>query len=99
MLSVLPLSSLLYFLSCISTHNKTGDPSGVLGASLALCITIIYILNCVPGSPINKALFLVIIISLIVFRNCHEKMLFRATPYPRSRSRVTGYAFTTKLDL
>ena len=66
MLPMLPLTSLLFCVSGIATNNETGIPSGVLGASLILCGSIISSLNCSPSIRPNDALFLVIIDTLIV---------------------------------
>ena len=100
------LSSTLIFLlllsfmfSCfpwISTYNKTGSPSDVLGASLAICGTTISSLNCFTRIPLIKALLLVMIEALIVCRNGHENMVLHATPYPRARETVYGFPFITK---
>ena len=93
---IIPLSSVLFCVSGITTSNGTVSTSDVLGYYLALCGTIIYIFNFSPGSPLTKALLLVIIESLIIFRNGHENMVLHANNYPRAKETVTGCAFTTK---
>ena len=87
---------MLSFFTWTENGNETGSPSDVLGASLAICGTIISSLNCYNRIPLTKALFLVMIEALIFFRNGHENMVFHATPSPRARETVTGFSFTTK---
>ena len=58
---MLPLTSVLFCVSGITTVNETGIPADVLGANLALCATILYSLNCSTRSPLIKELLLVII--------------------------------------
>ena len=96
------LRTLSFVLSCaywIANGNLTVSNSDVLGASLAICGTIIYILNCSPSSALTKKFFSVIIEALIVCRNGHENMVLHATPSPRARDNVTGFLFTTKVFL
>ena len=61
MLSMLTLSSMLFFVYGIETGNETGSAYDVLVYSLALCETIIYRLKCSHGIPLTNAFFLVII--------------------------------------
>ena len=68
-LSLLPLSFMLFCVSCIMTGNETEITSDVLGSSLDIFGTIIYILNCSPSIPIIKELFSVIIEAFIVCGN------------------------------
>ena len=68
-LYMLPLTSVLFFVSWIATVNKTGSTSGALGDSLYLCVTIISRLKCSPRSALTKAFFLEIIEALILFRD------------------------------
>ena len=98
-MSMLPLFSIIFCVSGITTGNETSSPSDVLGASLALCGTIISILNCYPMISITKALFSVIIETLIFYGNGQENILLRANPSHRERETFTGYAFTTKVFL
>ena len=74
---------MLFFVSGIATGSETVSTSDALGASLALCGTIISSLDCFPKCPLIKALLLVIIKALIVYRNVHEEMVLHAYPYPR----------------
>ena len=74
---------MLFSVSCISTVNETGNPYYFLSAYLALCGTIISILNFSPKSPLIKALLLVIIEALIVCKNSYENMVLHATHSPR----------------
>ena len=94
--SIMPLSSVLCCISGIATGNVNGSSSGFWGASLALCGTTIYSLNCYSGSPLINELLLVIIESIIVYRNVHEKIGLYDTPYPRSRETVTSCIFATQ---
>ena len=84
MLSILPLSYMLFCVSRIVTGKKTGSSSDILGACLVICGTIISRLNCYPRTPLTKALFLVIIEAWIVHSNGHEKMVLNATLSPRA---------------
>ena len=61
MLSILPLSCVLFFVSGIETGNETGSTYDVLGASLDICGTIITSLNWSTRSKLTKELFKVII--------------------------------------
>ena len=70
------LFSVLFCVSGIMNGNETGILSDVLGASLDLCVTIVYRLNFYLGSPLIKFFFLVIIEVLIVFINGHEIWCF-----------------------
>ena len=81
---MIPMTSVLFFISGIANGNANGSPYDVLGASLDLCGTTISILNCYPRNKMTKELFLVIIEALIVCRNGHKKMVFNATPSPRA---------------
>ena len=90
-LSMLPLTSVLFCVSGITIGNETGIPSDVLGASLDLCGTIISSLNCSTRLQLTNVLFSAIIEALIVCRNGHENMLLHDTPYPRLRETVTGF--------
>ena len=93
---MLPLPSVLFCISKIVIDNETVITSNILGSYLALCGTIIYILNWSSRSTLTKELFLVIIESLILCRNGHENMVLHETPYPKKRETVTGCPFTTK---
>ena len=70
-LFLLPLSLMISCFTYIETLNETVSPSDVLGASLALCVTIISSLNFSPRIPLTKALLLVTIEALIVCSNGH----------------------------
>ena len=96
MIYLLPLYFMLSSFTWIKTGNGTGGPSDVLVASLALCVTIIYILNCSPSSTLTKALLLVNIEDLIVYRNGHRNMVLHATRSPKVMETVTGFTFTKK---
>ena len=89
--------SVLFSVTGIATGNETGIHSDVLGDPLALCGSIIYILNCSTRSSLTKALFLVIIEDLMFFLNGHENMVLHATPSPRVRDMVKGWVFIKKL--
>ena len=93
---LIPLYLVLFCVSWIATDNETGSPSDVLGASLALCGTIIYILNFYPRSLLTKALFFFIIEALIVCRNGNEKLVFHATPALKVMETVTSCPFNVK---
>ena len=95
-LYIMPLTSVLFCVYGITTGNESVSPSGVWGASLSLCGTIIFRLNFYPRSPLIKLLFLVIIGTLFFCRNGHENMVLHATPYPRSMDTVTVCPLTTK---
>ena len=56
---LLTWSLILPSFSWIETGDETGSPSDILGASLAVCGTIISSLNWSPSIPLTKALFLV----------------------------------------
>ena len=87
---------MLFCVSTITTSNKTGSPSGILGDFLDICGTIISRLNFSPRSPLTKALLLVIIKALIIFRDGHENMVLHATPSSWAKETFTGCPFTTK---
>ena len=92
------LRTLSFVLSCaywIANGNLTVSNSDVLGASLAICGTIIYILNCSPSSALTKKFFSVIIEALIVCRNGHENIVFRYTPSTRLKETIAGCPFST----
>ena len=55
MLSMLPLTSVLFLVYGITIDNETVSSSDVFIASLDLCETIISSLNCSPKIPLNKA--------------------------------------------
>ena len=99
LLSILPLTYVLFFVSDIATSNETGNLSDVLGNFLDICVTIISILKFSIMSPLTGALFLVSIEALIAFSNSHENMVLHSTPSPRVRKTVTGCPFTTKVFL
>ena len=63
---LLPPYFMFSFFPCIDTGNETRSSSDVLGASLALCVTIISSLNCYPRSPLTREFFSVIVESLII---------------------------------
>ena len=98
-LSILPLTSVLFFVSGIVTLNETGNPSGDLVTSLDLCGTIISRLNCYPRITLNKELFSVIIEALFFCRKVHEKRVLHAIPSPRSMETFTGCLLTKKVVL
>ena len=92
-ISIHPLSSLLFFVSGIKNGNETNSPSDILGASLAIRGTIIPRFNGSTRSTLTKALLLFIIEALIVCRNGHKKMVFYAVPSTRAREALNGCSF------
>ena len=56
-LSLMPLSYMLFCVSWIMTGNETGSPIDFLGAYLDICGTITSSLNYSPRSPLNKSYF------------------------------------------
>ena len=96
LLFLLPLTFMLSCFSWITTGKESGSPYDVLGASLALCGTIISSLNWSPRCLLTKLLLLVIIEALIVFRNGQKNMVLHATPSPRAWETATGFPFTTR---
>ena len=74
-LYMLPLHSVWIFVSRIATGNETGSTSDIFVASPDLCETIVSRFNCSPRIPLTKAFFLVIIETLIVYRNGHENVV------------------------
>ena len=96
LLSILPLTSVLFCVSDIANGNETGSPYAFLGDSLDLRGTIIYRSNFSPMSPLTKALLLFIIGELFVFRKSHKKMVLHASPSPIAKETITGCPFTTK---
>ena len=96
LLFLLLLSFIFSCFTWIENGNETGSPSGVLVASLYLCVTIISRLNLSPRIPLTKSLFLVLIEALIVFRDSPENMVLHANPFPRARETVAGFPFSVK---
>ena len=93
---MLPLASVLFCVSWITTGNESGGPSDVFGDSLDICGIIIYSMKLSPRSPLTKVLFYVITRALIVCRNGHQYMVLHAPPFTRERGIVTGCTFPIK---
>ena len=90
---------MFYCFPWIDNGNETKSPFDLLGSSSALYGTIISSLNDYPRSKLTKALLLVMIEASIVYRNCHENMVFHATPSAIAKDTVTGFPFNTKTVL
>ena len=97
MISLMPLSSVLFCVSVIVTVSETVSPSDALGGSLDIFGTIISILNFSHKIPLTKVLLLVIIEALIFAGTAIKKMVLRSSPSPRARDNVTGFPFTTEV--
>ena len=78
LLSKLPLSSVLFYVSGIVTINETVIPYDFLVASLYFCGNIISSLNFSPRCPLTETLFSVIIEAFIVCKNGHENMVLHS---------------------
>ena len=90
MILVLPLSSVLFGVSVVSSWmiagNKTDIPSDVFGYYLTF-LDHFPTLNCYPRIPSTEMLLSKNIKACIDFRKSHGNMVFCATPYARVRNR------------
>ena len=86
MIYMLRLFHVVFFVYGNETGNKTVSPSKCFG----------FFLGYLWSHRLNIELFLVIIETLLVFINVHEKTFLDATFYPQVRENVTCHTFTTK---